>query len=192
ATMLIFLRKARTISKKASIAGWLYRVAYRVALRTRTHRAERFRRENGEIDLATIASVSDPLWNDLQPVLDQELTNLSMKYRAAFVLCHLEGKTNEEAARELGCPVGTIYSRLAYARKRLRERLVRRGLAILEGTLATVVTPNVAQASAPAALLEATIKGCLSVTWGKVASTTITSKAVSLAEGALQAMYLSK
>ncbi len=67
-------------------------------------------------------------WEELRPHLDAEVARLPVEYRDAFILCHLEGKTNEEAARELGCPVGTIQSRLSRARARLRSRLRRQGL----------------------------------------------------------------
>ncbi len=50
------------------------------------------------------------------------------RYRAAVVLCYLEGQTCESAARQLGWPVGTVKSRLARGRKRLLGRLIHRGL----------------------------------------------------------------
>jgi hypothetical protein len=59
--------------------------------------------------------------------VDEELNRLPDRMRMAFVLCCLEGMTSAEAARELGCPVGTVDSRLHAARARLRERLTRRG-----------------------------------------------------------------
>jgi hypothetical protein len=67
-------------------------------------------------------------WEEFRPRLDAEVARLPEEYRTAFILCHLEGKTNEEAARELGCPVGTVQSRLSRARARLRQRLRRQDL----------------------------------------------------------------
>ena len=62
-------------------------------------------------------------------VLHQEIGLLPERYRSAVVLCYLEGLTHETAAERLGRPVGTVRSRLATARDRLRARLTRRGLA---------------------------------------------------------------
>src|SRR4029434_6964280 len=69
---------------------------------------------------------SEADWHDLRPVLDDEIARLPEKYRAPFVLCYLEGRTNEEAAAQLGCPKGTVLSRLSRGRERLRARLARR------------------------------------------------------------------
>ena len=46
-------------------------------------------------------------------MLHEELGRLPERYRAALVLCYLEGLACEEAARRLGWPVGTVKSRLA-------------------------------------------------------------------------------
>src|SRR5262249_35587001 len=63
------------------------------------------------------------MWHDLRPVLDEEVNRLPPKYRVPFVLCYFEGKTNEQAAHILGCPQGTVFSRLAWAREQLRKQL---------------------------------------------------------------------
>ena len=63
------------------------------------------------------------------PDVWDEVERLPQDLRAAVVLCYLEGLTHEQAARRLGWPVGTVRSRLARARDRLRTRLTRRGLA---------------------------------------------------------------
>src|SRR5437762_2342668 len=66
---------------------------------------------------------------ELCQVLDEELDRLPERFRRAVVLCYLEGTTTEEAARRLGCPRGTVLSRLAAARAKLRARLSKRGVA---------------------------------------------------------------
>src|SRR5262245_2200842 len=87
---------------------------------------------------------------ELGRVIDEELEHLSDRHRLAFVLCCLEGLTNAEAARELGCPVGTVDSRLHAARTRLRDRLARRGFApaALAGAVVVVAVPPAVSAAA--------------------------------------------
>ena len=65
---------------------------------------------------------------DLRAVIHEEIERLPERYRVPVVLCDLEGRTHEQAARHLGCPVGTVKSRLARGRVLLRDRLTRRGL----------------------------------------------------------------
>ena len=59
-------------------------------------------------------------------ILDDEIRSLP-EQQAVVVLCLVEGKTHEAAAAELGCPLGTVKSRLAAGRARLVRRLWRRG-----------------------------------------------------------------
>src|SRR5262245_41192493 len=99
ATFLTLVRRAAAVRKREALAGWLYRVAYRVALRARGRRQQRAARETGGVEWLGADSESDFLWRDLRPVLDEEIQRLPDKYRSTFVLCHLQGLTNEEAAR---------------------------------------------------------------------------------------------
>src|SRR5262245_7762840 len=128
ATFLILARDAARIGRRDSLAGWLYRVAYRVALRVRRRRGsfeplpEDLVGPNGE-------PVDRVVERERHGLLLDEIARLPECYRIAVVLCCLEGKTNVQAAGELGCPCGTIDSRLAWARRRLGERLTRRGVA---------------------------------------------------------------
>src|SRR5262249_31616689 len=137
ATFLILVRKAGSLGRPELLGNWLYGVAYRTAARARAEATRRRFREVPLIDrdLPAKESTPDGVWRDLRPVLDEEINRLPDKYRAPFVLCYLEGKTNEEAARQLGCPLGTVLSRLARARERLRLRLTSRGLTLSVGLL---------------------------------------------------------
>jgi hypothetical protein len=102
------------------------------------------------------------VWRELRQVLDEELGRLALKYRAPLVLFYLEGKTTEEVARQLACPKGTVLSRLARGRERLRLRLVRRGVAPSVGLLLGVLAAKAAPAAVPAALALGTVKAAAS------------------------------
>src|SRR5581483_9321050 len=114
ATFLVLVRKAASVVPREQLGNWLYGVAYRTALKARTARARRRRHERRAHALPAAAPAGESL--DLRPLLDQHLERLPAAYRAAVVLCDLEGRTKREAARQLGVPEGTLSSRLARGR----------------------------------------------------------------------------
>ena len=145
ATFLVLVRKARSVRVDDSLGRWLYGVSRRVANRARTIAA---RRPRADVALERIEAAStDPDRFELASMLDEELARLPEAFRSAIVLCDLGGMTHEEAARDLLCPVGTIKSRLARGRKRLRERLERRGVAPSTMMLAPTVPASMADAA---------------------------------------------
>ncbi len=128
ATFLVLVRKAGSVRVDDSLGRWLYGVSRRVAARTRADRDRRRRRES----VGMVPDRAGPDALGLHQVetfaaLDAEVARLPEPFRAAVVLCDLGGLTLEQAALDLNCPVGTIKSRLARGRARLRDRLVRRG-----------------------------------------------------------------
>jgi RNA polymerase sigma factor (sigma-70 family) len=159
ATFLVLVRKAASVRVGDSLGRWLYGVAHRVARHARSDAARRRRREGMvEASLATDSTpVADAERADLRAALHDELARLPAAFRAPIVLCHLEGLTHEEAAQQLRCPVGTVRSRLARGRERLRGRLVRRGVApavalgVLERSTRAAVPAQLAAATATAA-----------------------------------------
>jgi RNA polymerase sigma factor (sigma-70 family) len=134
ATFLVLARRARTIGRRGSVGAWLYRVAYRAALAARARRGRRAELSPAIADRLTDLHAVDPAdaaaWREVALVIDGLVNGLPEKYRAPFVLCCFEGKSNREAARELGCPVGTLESWLTRARARLRAGLSRRRLTL--------------------------------------------------------------
>jgi RNA polymerase sigma factor (sigma-70 family) len=190
ATFLVFARKADSIGRGEVVAAWLYKVAYRVALRLRSAAAKRA--GSGEPTREPAApEPTDADWRDLRPVLDDEIARLPEKYRAPFVLCYLQGRTNEEAAAQLGCPKGTILSRLARGREWLRTRLARRGLALTAPALALTLSQNAATASVPAALVLPTVGAAVPFAAGAAAEV-VPAHIAALAEGVLKTMTLVK
>jgi RNA polymerase sigma factor (sigma-70 family) len=126
-TFLALAKRASTIRNLDTLSPWLHRVAFRVAQRTRFRACRHRVRELFHTD----SGREHPLGpSDLSfvPLLREEVSRLPDTYRLPLILCYLEGKTNQEAADQLSCPVGTIKGRLFRARQTLRNRLSRRGV----------------------------------------------------------------
>jgi RNA polymerase sigma factor (sigma-70 family) len=188
ATFLILARKAGSVVPRSQVGNWLYGVAYRVAARARKLACRRAREQLGK-DLTAVPSREKPSEPDLPPLLHAEVERLPDKYRSPIVLCYLEGKTNEEAARLLQWPIGTVKIRLSRARELLRSRLALRGVALSAGLL----TANAMTAPASAALLQGTFQAALSFAAGSaVVGGAASAQALALTKGELQTMFLSK
>jgi RNA polymerase sigma factor (sigma-70 family) len=159
ATFLVLIRKAGSVRVDGSLGRWLYGIARRVALRARTQAGRR----DPRIGQVEPPSLDDPVGEvellDLRSTVGEELDRLPAKYRCPIELCHLQGMTYEQAARQLNWPVATIKSRLTQGRLRLRSRLVRRGLApsAVAAAMATGLTGD-AQAAAPLSLVQSTAR----------------------------------
>ena len=127
------------------------------------------------------------------PELHEEVARLPAKYREPVVLCYLEGLTTDEASRRLGCPQGTILSRLSRARERLRDRLTGRGLAVPAGLLAADLASDAARAAAvPAALSHSVIQSALWLAAGGSVANVVPVSVAGLTRGVLRTMILTK
>src|SRR5262249_50414059 len=129
--------------------------------------------------------------SEAQAALDAALGELPEKYRTALVLRYLEGQTQEEAARRLGCPLATLRTRVARGRKLLRERLANPGLAPSPAGLAALLIASAASAAAPAALVKAAVGAALPFAAGQPAAALCTKQVADLVEGGLRTMFLS-
>ena len=184
ATFLILVRKAGSIRKRDSVASWLHGVARRVALGAKTDTALRRMKERRRAEM-TVEAVRDPA--EAPSELHEEIDALPVRFREPVVLCYLEGVTTEVAARRLGCPKGTVLSRLARAKERLRLRLTRRGLAMPTVLLGEGFAP--APSAFPAALGDATAHAAMRFAAGETAAS---AAAAALVHVTIRAMFAAK
>jgi RNA polymerase sigma factor (sigma-70 family) len=193
ATFLVLVRKAGSIAKRESAASWLHGVAHRTALRAKTAIARRTALEKQTTPLSAPDCMQEVILHDLRLILDEEVQRLPERYRLPFVLCYMEGKTNEEAAALLGCPKGTVLSRLSRAREKLRGRLSRRGLGLSAGLIPTMLSQSAVSAAVPASLAEATAKAAMAFAAGQAATAAVVSAhVVALTERVLNSMFINK
>jgi RNA polymerase sigma factor (sigma-70 family) len=187
ATFFILARKANSVRRRESLACWLHGTAYRACLRSRTAASRRRRRELAAASVASaVVSESNRVdRSDVGDAIHEELAKLPERFRAPILLCDLEGVAYEEAARVLRCPVGTVKSRLARGRERLRVRLQRRGVA----PSACLSAATCAKASVPSALREATARAAIRLaTGGTPAVEAVSTTATTLMEGMIKSM----
>jgi RNA polymerase sigma factor (sigma-70 family) len=187
ATFFALARKASTIGRRESVSAWLYKVAYRIALRARSLQAKRNCEEplRQEPPVPAPEPPDDLAARELQQRLDAQIDRLPEKYRAVFVLCHLEGKTNEEAARELGCPKGTILSRLSRARERLRKWLGERGDMLVLAPFGVLAGQAHRLVEVSPVLVHGTVHLAILAPAARLAASIANSRAVDLAESVL-------
>ena len=206
ATFLVLVRKAGSLRQKDLLGNWLYGVACRVALRSRTVGVRRQMKVSLFEQMEGLAGnggpsrcepVSETVLRDEEgPLVHEEVNRLPRKYRAPIVLCYFEGLTHDQAAARLGCPIGTVKGRLSRARDLLRTRLSRRGVAVSSAALAAHLAGAELQASVPASLTHMTLNAALAVaaqgSAAITASSAVSLPVASLTEGVVQTMILSQ
>jgi RNA polymerase sigma factor (sigma-70 family) len=190
AAFLVLVRKAATVLPRERVANWLYGVAYQTARKARENAARRGRRERQVADMPEPVVTDADAGRDLRPLLDEELHRLPEKYRAAIVLCDLEGKTRKAAALQMGVPEGTLSGRLDRGRALLARRLARHGLAPTAVALAALA-PDAASAAVPGQVVSSTIRAATLVAAGQAAGA-VSAPVAALTEGVLQTMRLTK
>jgi RNA polymerase sigma factor (sigma-70 family) len=191
ATFLLLARKLATVRKRESLASWLHGVARRAALKARAQTATRRRHERQAANSAT-APADDLSARELRTALDTELAALPEKWRLALILCYLEGRTQDEAAAQLGWSKSTMRRRLDEARAALGRRLARRGLdgsAVLCGPLLSDCLPS---AHLPPNLAGATVDAGIRTVAGQPVADMVSAEVNALTEGVLRAMFMTK
>jgi RNA polymerase sigma factor (sigma-70 family) len=190
ATFLVLVQKAGSIQEGELLGNWLYGVAYRTAARAKVEAAKRRARERA----APARRPADPLdeisVRELLSALDRELYDLPSQYRAPLVLCYLESKTRDEAARQLECSLATLDRRLGRGRELLRRRLARSGLTLSMALPAMLVRD--ATASVSRALIHSTVQTAQASAAGGSAAGVISTRVAALAQGVSKAMFVTK
>jgi RNA polymerase sigma factor (sigma-70 family) len=158
ATFLALARAAGSVKRWSSVSGWLHKVATRIARKAQRNALKRTAQERPILVEPFASSTDDILWRDLGPVLDEEVSRLPERYRLPFTLCDRQGKSLAAAALEIGCPRGTVSTRLTKARKLLRANLARRGITLSATGLASVVSREASSASLPMTLVHSALR----------------------------------
>jgi RNA polymerase sigma factor (sigma-70 family) len=193
ATFLVLALKAGTIRQRNSLGPWLHGVAWRISRRARSLSRRGREKPPGPASAAVFAPVGSEVETaELHAVLDEEINRLPGTYRRTIVLCYLEGKSQEVAARELGWTRGTLSGRLARAKDLLRSRLTRRGFAPSPMVVEALLAHKMAAALVPVSLACATVRQAVSVLLGRAETLAATSAADTLARATLRAMLLNK
>ncbi len=187
ATFLVLVKKARRLWVRDSVGPWLHQVAVRTAAGARIA-AVRRRRCDRQTAVAPIEEPRDP-GDDVLALLHEEIERMPERFRLPLVLCDLEECSHQQAARHLGWPIGTVKSRLARGRERLRDRLTRRGLAPDAGFMVAAIRHDARLALRLPALIDSTARAVVQCTPGRV----IGSGSISaLAHGALRTTIVSR
>jgi len=184
ATFLVLARRAASVRWREGVGNWLYEVACRLGRKARADAAWRRVHESQAGAAARPGSMPEAAWRELCSVLDEELEGLPRKYRAPLLLCYLEGRTRDQAARQLGWSLRTLDRRLGRGRELMRARLDRRGMALSAALLATGLSQQGAPAAVPALRAVATARQA--VAGGASAS------GAALAEGVLEGMAITR
>jgi RNA polymerase sigma factor (sigma-70 family) len=193
ATFLALVRQAPSISRGGALASWLYRVAYRIALRAREQREKR---PVGQVPVEEVPAPQPPeedFGQDVLPVLDEELQRLPEKYRIPLVLSYLQGLTNREVAELMGRPIGTVFTRLYRGRELLRKRLIRRGVVVPVGALSMALAERATAAPLSEGLVRGLVKTALMFAAGSgTAAGALSPNVAVLTEGVLKMLWLSR
>ncbi|HEY7313887.1 MAG TPA: sigma-70 family RNA polymerase sigma factor [Gemmataceae bacterium] len=192
ATFLVLVRKAASITKRETVGGFLYGVAFKTALKARAASERRRAKERRAGEMSRKETLAEATAWELQALLDEELSRLPDKYRVPIVLCDLQGKSRKEAANQLGWPDGTLSGRLARARRRLAERLTRRDLTLTAGAIALGLSRNEASASVPVSLLASTVRAARYLSGHVAGVEAVPAKVAALVDGVLKSMLLAK
>jgi RNA polymerase sigma factor (sigma-70 family) len=195
ATFLVLARKAGTVRPREALPAWLHGVARRVALKARTARA-RHPLAGTPLAAHPVDPRPDPLAGlsarELLAIVDEELQRLAEVYRLPVILCCLEGRSQEEAAQQLGWTLGSVKGRLERGRARLQQRLARRGLTLSAALAAAEVSRGAASGLTVAGLVGPTMRSALAFAARQPQGASASATAMALAREVLRSPPLAR
>ncbi len=189
ATFIVLARRAGSIRSRISVGTWLYAVAQRVALKARAKSTAWRNRERQASTMTRREPLDEQTWHELRSIIDEEIARLPEKYQAPLVLCYLESKSHDRAARELDCAKSTLERRLARGRDLLGKQLIRRGVTLSAAALTTALCEKSLAVPIGMGLVIKTTQAAVGVIAGKgLIAGCLTARGVVLAEEALRGM----
>lgn len=194
ATFLVLARKAATVTPRDQVKNWLLGVAWRTALKLRVLLARKSSRERQVPTMPERPVMPSGLSPEILESLEQELAHLPEVYRLPVILCCLDGKTQKEAAAELGWPEGTLAVRLMKGKKKLAARLQGQGVVLSGLAFAFAASQEILAECVPSDLLTiSTVKaGSLLAAGNSAYVEWVSPHAISLAEGVQTSMFVGK
>ena len=151
-TFILLVRKAKSLTTRSSLAGWLHLTAVMQA-KNLLRQSQRETRKRQHLQAAMETDPPDSHgspWQDMQPFLDDALASLSEKDRETLLLRFYRSLSIREVASTLGIATDAAQKRLDRATERLRAKLTRRGCQV-PGSLAAAMLAGFAADSTDAA-----------------------------------------
>ncbi len=184
AVFILLARKAKSLSPKTVLSGWLYQAA-RLTTASLIKREIRRQRREQEVYMQTLTEPDTSLWEQIAPLLDDAMGRLGEKDRNAIVLRYFENRTPQEAAAALNLNEATARKRVSRALEKLRKIFAKRGVVLTTAIIAGTISGNSVQA-APAAL--ASSATAVAIAKGALAG----GSTLTLVKGALKIMVCTK
>ncbi|MHC4401117.1 MAG: RNA polymerase sigma factor [Planctomycetota bacterium] len=182
ATFFVLARRASKIRNRSSLAGWLYAVAHRTALRANAKRHQRREEPLGDDMTATDDTLAEVTSRYEQQLLDEELNRLPERLREPLVLRYLMGKSNKQIAGELGLTVSVVQGRLKRGKDRLRLCLVKRGIGVTAALAAVGTSTGMLEAATADSLVAATVPTAVALRSGAQPVGSYSQEALRLAQ----------
>jgi hypothetical protein len=141
-------------------------------MRARTNAVRRSRRESQAPSRPPVDPLGEITVRELLGLLDEALQRLPRAYRTPLILCYLEGRTQDESARQMGCSLSTFKRRLERGRELLRSRLVRLGVTFPAAFLTTALAEK-SMAAVPSSVVAGTVQAAMELAAGNALPSSI-------------------